>query len=256
MPGQVPMTPMPASDLLPYIFTNTRLPLAVQFAHWVQASPRFRAFAETYRDKIRKKVRAITEAEGYRDLQAELATAYFLVLERRFVVEYEKYGLGKQRGPDFSITYKTHIRFDVEVTRLREVHGAQAREARAVVEPGKLANTLCVKLVQLPPSMINILVLAADDAPYTYSVEDPSTGSGQALASGLRSALTLLQARAERKDDEFFTRRGFLGARDFHRHYSRLSAIRLVTPDAPPVLRLQPQARHPLPPDLATLLRR
>src|SRR5215217_2936543 len=100
------MPPMPASDLLPYIFTNTRLPLALQFAQWVQESPRFRVFAETYRDKIRKKVCGITEADGYRDLQAELATAYFLVQERRFVVEYEKYGMGKQRGPDFSVTYK------------------------------------------------------------------------------------------------------------------------------------------------------
>ncbi|HEX9988039.1 MAG TPA: hypothetical protein VGE45_06110 [Chloroflexia bacterium] len=231
---------MPASDLLPYIFTNTRLPLAVQFAHWVQASPRFRAFAETYRDKIRKKVRGITEAEGYRDLQAELATAYFLVLQRRFLVEYEKYGTGKQRGPDFSITYKTHIRFDVEVTRLR---GSQAGSS---LEVGKLAHAVCAKLVQLPPSMMNILVLTADDAPH----------SGEDLTSRLGSAVTLLQERIERKDDEYFTRRGFLGARDFVRHYSRLSAIRLVTPDAPPVLRLQPQARHPLPPDLANLLRR
>src|SRR5690349_11481832 len=106
-------------DLLPYIFSNTRLPLAAQFAQWVQASPRFRTFAETYRDKIRKKVRGIMEVEGYGDLQAELATAFFLVQERRFMVEYEKYGTGKQRGPDFSVTYKTHIRFDVEVTRLR-----------------------------------------------------------------------------------------------------------------------------------------
>jgi hypothetical protein len=240
---------MPASDLLPYIFTNTRLPLAVQFAHWVEASPRFRVFAETYRDKIRKKVRGITEVEGYRDLQAELAVAYSLVLERRFLVEYEKYGLGKQRGPDFSITYKTHIRFDVEVTRLR---GGQAG---AALEPGKLANTLCAKLEQLPPSMINILVLAADDAP--YSEGDPSSpGSGQALASVLRSAVTLLQERAERKDDEFFTRRSFLGARDFHKHYSRLSAIRLIAPGAPACLWLQPQARHPLPPDIANHLRR
>ncbi len=231
---------MPSSDLLPYIFTNTRLPLAVQFAHWVQASPRFRVFAETYRDKIRKKVRGITEAEGYGDLQAELATAYFLVQERRFLVEYEKYGLGKQRGPDFSVTYKTHIRFDVEVTRLR---GGQAGIAP---EPGKLANALCAKLVQLPPSMINILVLVADDAPYNR--ED--------LESALRSAVILLQERAEHKDDEFFIRRGFLGVRDFHKHYGRLSAIRLTMPGAPPVLRLQPQARHPLPPDLAILLRK
>ncbi|HEX8221930.1 MAG TPA: hypothetical protein VF914_22260 [Chloroflexia bacterium] len=235
---------MPASDVLPYIFPNTRLPLAAQFAHWVRESPRFGVFAETYRDKIRKKVRGITEAEGYRDLQAELATAYFLVLERRFVVEYEKYGVGKQRGPDFSITYKTHTRFDVEVTRLR---GGQGGEAGATPEPGKLANTLCAKLEQLLPSIVNILVLVADDS---------STGPGAALESGLQSAVTLLQARVERKDEEFFTRRGFLGARDFVRHYNRLSAIRLVAPDAPPVLWLQPQARHPLPPELATILRR
>ena len=227
---------MPTSDLLPYIFANIRLPLAVQFSHWVQASPRFRVFAETYRDKIRKKVRGITEAEGYSDLQAELATAFFLVQERRFQVEYEKYGVGKQRGPDFSITYKTHTRFDVEVTRLR---GGQAGVAP---EPGKLANTLCVKLAQLPPGMINVLVLAAEDTLYTEDY----------LVGGLR----LLQERAERKDDDFFTRRGFLGARDFLRHYSRLSAVRLTTPDAPTVLRLQPQARHPLPPDLANILRR
>ncbi|HUP27791.1 MAG TPA: hypothetical protein VM409_05095 [Chloroflexia bacterium] len=241
------LMPIPASDLLHYIFSNTRLPLAVQFSEWLQA-PRFRVFAENNRDKIRKKVRGIAEAEGYRDLQAELATAYFLLLERRFLVEYEKYGVGKQRGPDFSVTYKTHIRFDVEVTRLR---GGQAGVAS---EPGKLANTLCVKLKQLPPSIINILVLAADDS--LHIDNDPSAGSGHDLESGLLRAVTLLQERAERKDDEFFTRRGFLGSRDFLKHYSRLSAIRLVTPDAPPILRLQTQARHPLPPDLATIMRR
>jgi hypothetical protein len=227
---------MPASDLLPYIFTNTRLPLAVQFAHWVDSSPRFRTFVETYRDKIRKKVRGITESEGYSDLQAELAAAYFLVQERRFLVEYEKYGLGKQRGPDFSVTYKTHIRFDVEVARVR---GGQAGTPP---EPRKLAGTLCAKLAQLPPSMMNVLVVSADGAPHG---EDD-----------LAAALRLLHERAERKDDEFFTRRGFLGVRDFHRYYGRLSAIRLVAPGAPPVLRLQPQARHPLPGDLANILRR
>jgi hypothetical protein len=232
---------MPASDLLSYIFSNTRLPLAVQFAHWVASSPRFRAFAETYRDKIRKKVRTITDSEGYSDLQAELATAYFLVQERRFSVEYEKYGVGKQRGPDFSVTYKTHIRFDVEVTRLR------AGQAGTTPELGKLANTLCVKLVQLPASIINILVLVAGPE---LAKETPYRGDE------LAGALRLLQQRAERKDDEFFTRRGFLGARDFLRHCSRLSAIRLVAPDAPPVLWLHPQARHPLPPDLANILRR
>ena len=105
------MPPMPSGDIVPYIFPNTRLPLAMQFAGWVEESPGFRVFAETYRDKIRKKVRIITGAEGYRDLQAELATANFLVLERRFLVEYEKYGVGKQRGPDFSARRPFLLRF-------------------------------------------------------------------------------------------------------------------------------------------------
>jgi len=230
--------PMPTCDVLPYIFADVRLPLAVQFAQWLQASPRFRSFADTHRDKIRKKVRVVTEAAGYGDLHAELATAYSLVLEPRFLIEYEKYGVGKRRGPDFSVTYKGRIRFDVEVTRLR----GRPAGAGAAPEPGKLANTLCAKLPQFPPGMINLLVLAADDA--LYGQDD--------LARGLRQ----LQERVERQDDAFFTRRGFLGMRDFLKHYHRLSAIRLTTPDAAPVLQLQAQARHPAPPDLAAYLRR
>ena len=227
---------MPADDLLPYIFGNTKLPLAVQFARWLQASPRFRTFATTYRDKLRKKVRGVPDVEGYRDLQAEVATAYFLLLEPRFTVEYEKYGLGKQRGPDFSVTFKTHTLFNVEVTRLR---GAGADDAP---EPHKLVNTLCGKLGQLPPGVSNILVLAAEDTPYT--------------ADDLTGVARLLQDRVEHKDETFFMRRGFLGYRDFLKQYSRLSGIRLLGQDAVPVFWPYPQARHPVSPDLATILRK
>ncbi len=228
---------MPVDDLVPYIFGNARLPLAVAVRRaGSQESPRFRAFAETYRDKIRKKVRGITEAGGYGDLQAELAVAYWLAGERRFAVEYEKYGTGKQRGPDFSITYKTHIRFDVEVTRLRAGTGEGA------APPAKLGNALCAKLLQLPPSLMNVLVLAADEAAYG--------------AADVSAAVDALRERAAQRDDAFFMRRGFAGARDFHKHYGRLSAVRLVGPDAAPVLWRNPQARHPLPPDLTAILGR
>ena len=227
---------MPADDLTPYIFGNTRLPFAVQFARWIEESPRFRLFALTNRDKIRKKVRGVPDAEGYRDLQAELATAYFLLLERRFTVEYEKYGVGKQRGPDFTVAYKTHLLFNVEVARLR---GAPAG---AALEPQKLGYIVCAKLGQLLPGSINILVLDAADTPY----------GGEDLTSALR----LLQDRVEHKDDPFFTRRGFLGYRDFLKQYSRLSGVRLLGPDAAPVFWLYSQARHPVPPDLATILRK
>ena len=65
-----------------------------------------------------------------------------------------------------------------------------------------------------------------------------------------------LQDRVEHKDEDFFIRRSFLGARDFLKQYSRLSAIRLVGPGGAAILWLYPQARHPLPPDLATILRK
>lgn len=227
---------MPSIDLLSYIFTNTRLPLAVQFSQWLQASPRFRLFAETYRDKIRKKVRNITDDAGCGDLGAELSVAYFLSLERRFTLEYEKYGTGKQRGPDFSVTYKTHIPFDVEVTRLRISISKEAPE------PGKLINTICSKLEQLPPSIMNILALITDEGEYA--------------SDDLVAALRLLQEHADGKDDDYFVRRGFQGVRDFRRYYGRLSAIRMATRDTSLVLWLNPQAKHPLPSDLANILRR
>ena len=227
---------MPADDLLPYIFTNTRLPLAVQFDRWLQASPRFRAFATTYRDKIRKKARLISDAGGYLDLQAELATAYYLLQERRFTVEYERYTAGKQRGPDFTVTYKTHTLFNVEVARLRVPY------AGAAPEPGKLVNVLCAKLGQLPPGIINILALSGEDTRYT----------GDDLVGVAR----LLQDRYERKDDDFFVRHGFLGSRDFLKQYIRLSGVRLLGAGGTPTLWLYSQARHPLPPDLASVLRK
>jgi hypothetical protein len=111
-----------------------------------------------------------------------------------------------------------------------------------VPEAIKLVNTLCAKLPQLPPSVINVLMLTADEAPYTLD--------------DLAGAVRLLRERTEHKDDEFFSRRGFLSARDFLKNYLRLSAIRLTTPAAEPALWLQPQARHPLPQDLANILRR
>jgi hypothetical protein len=227
---------MPADDLLPYIFGNTRLPLAVQFAQWLRASPRFYTFAETYRDKIRKKVRGAADAEGYRDLEAELATAVFLVEERRFVVEYEKHGVGKQREPDFSVTFRTHVLFNVEVTRLRVAPTGTAPEL------SKLTNTLCAKLGQLPPSVINVLALVTD-AP-VYSADD------------LAGVLGLLHTRATQTDDDFFLRRGLAGARDFLKLSSRLSAIRLSATGAAPILWLPSTPRHPLPPDLTTILRK
>jgi hypothetical protein len=235
---------MKVNELVSYVFSGSAYSFAGPFARWLEASPPFRAFAETHRDKIRKKVRNIRDEDTQRDLVAELAVARWLAGERRFAVAYEVYIAGKQRGPDFSVTFRTRIPFNIEVTRLRT--GSSGRAGEEAVPRTKIANTICAKLVQLPPSVINVLVLVADG---------PVFG-----ADDLAGAPGVLAERALRKDDAFFQRRGLLGTRDFHHHYQRLSAVllrRLTETGAlePVALWVNPQARHPLPADLATILR-
>ena len=54
---------------------------------------------------------------GLKDLRAELETAVLLLRDERFTLEYEKYVATKQRGQDFTVTFKTHTPFNVEVRR-------------------------------------------------------------------------------------------------------------------------------------------
>src|SRR5436853_4649654 len=110
---------MTIDELHTYIFDGRPNALADQFAGWLTTSARFRAFVTVYRDKIRKKIRGARDAEGRRDLQIEFATAYLLLQERYFSVEYEKYGTGKARGPDFTVTFRSRTIFNLEVTRMR-----------------------------------------------------------------------------------------------------------------------------------------
>src|SRR5262249_16243288 len=148
---------MRADELLDYLVEDRSSVFATQCDEWMDASPRFAAFVERCRDKIRKKVRALRDDEGQRDLLAELAVAYRLLLERQFTVEYETYAAGKVRGPDFTVTYKTHTPFNVEVKRLRTSSSrAKGREIR-------LLDATCDKLRQMPPSRANLLVLATDE---------------------------------------------------------------------------------------------
>ena len=228
---------IPIGELTAYLFGPSDSSLAAEIGPWLVASPRFRAFAEIYRDKIRKKARGVRDDEGRRDLAFELAIASRLLAERRFGVEYESYGVG-QRAPDFRVTFRTNLRFNVEVRRLHW----SAPTPGAPMDPARLVRAVSDKLGQLPPAMINVLFLGVDG---------PSPAA-DALAPAMRS----LQERAAAKDEMFFERRGFTGARDFQRHYQRLSGAVWLAVDtgAPPSLWRNPQARHPLPADLARAL--
>jgi hypothetical protein len=231
-------------DLLTHIFEAQTHALAAQFAVWLASSARFRAFAEQYRDKIRKKVRGTRDLEGLNDLTFELEIAYLLLSERRFIVEYEKGGVGKQRRPDFCVTFRAHILFNVEVKRFRSLAAAQPDEPP---EYSRIASTVCQKIGQLPAGMINILALGSDGERYH--------------TSHVAAAMTGLRTRAERKDDQFFTRRGFLSALDFLKQYQRVSAVLFRTQpitehQQASQLWLNTIARQRLPNDLRNTLQR
>src|SRR6266478_7546172 len=136
---------IPVGELTAYLFGPSDSSLAAEIGPWLVASPRFRAFAEIYRDKIRKKARGPRDDEGRRDLAFELAIAVRLLEERRFALEYESYGVG-QRAPDFRVTFRSFVRFNVEVRRLRP----QAPMPDASADAARLVRAVCDKLGQLP----------------------------------------------------------------------------------------------------------
>ncbi|MGH2356949.1 MAG: hypothetical protein ACRDGJ_02920 [Candidatus Limnocylindria bacterium] len=162
------------------------------------SSRRFRGFVETYHDKIRKKLRGAADGEARRDVRAELQVAHLLLADRRIELAFEAYGSGKG-GPDFSVTLGQQ-RFNLEVTRLR---GAPS--------PAAFGGTLLPKLLQLPPSVPNVVVV--------------TIAAAKADARDVDSAVRSLRAQADRKDEAFFTARGFLGTRGFYDRFLRLGAV-------------------------------
>src|SRR5690606_31533679 len=124
-----------------------------EFDGGVRGSRRYKAFATTYRGKIGSKLKNVRDDAGMKDLRAELETAAILLREERFALEYERYAALKQRGPDFTVTFKTHTPFNVEVRRIRNV---ELEDADPEAHIGKLMAVLCDKVGQMPPGIVNI----------------------------------------------------------------------------------------------------
>ncbi len=224
-------------ELLNAIFDGSNTDFFPEFEGWVRDSRRFRAFATSYRGKIRAKLRNVRDESGLKDVRAELETAALLLREERFTLEYEKYASLKQRGPDFTVTFKTHTPFNVEVRRIRAVElDDENTEARLV----KLMAVLCDKVNQMPPSIRNLLWLVAER---------------ELSEADLTQSTLMLRQKAERKDEEFFTRRGFENASDFLRQYRQLSGIVLYQTRGNTVW-LNSLARHKVPPEIVNAIQR
>jgi hypothetical protein len=224
-------------ELLHEIFEGKKPTLYREFEGWAKDSRRFKAFAISYSTKIRSKLRLVRDEHGMKDVRAELETAALLLREDRFTLEYERYAALKQRGPDFTVTFKTHTPFNVEVRRIRGVElDAEDTDARLT----KLMAVLCDKVKQMPPGIVNLLWLTAER---------------EITEADLTRAVVTLRQLAERKAEDFFTRRGFENATDFLKQYQKLSGIVLHQSDKN-ILWLNPLARHKTPPDIVNALQR
>jgi hypothetical protein len=224
-------------DLLNYIFDNKQPPLYAEFATWVKESRRFKAFAIYYRAKIRTKLKSVRDEEGMKELRLELEVAMLLLREERFTLEYEKYAASRQRGPDFTVTFKTHTPFNVEVRRIRST---ELDDGDNEAHIGKLMTVLCDKVGQTQPSIVNLLWLITER---------------EISEADLTRAVTTLRQLADSKTEDFFTRRGFKNAADFLKQYRQLSGIVLRQADGN-VLWLNALARHKAPPEIMTAIQR
>ena len=209
------------ADLLAYVFDAQPHLLSPDLLSWMDSSPRFTLFVETYRDKIRKKLRGLRDDESALDLRRELETAFRLLADRRLGVAYEPYAsstpiktsgyLRKRRGPDFAVTYRAHTVFNVEVARIRSgIEPAHAGE--------RILRILLDKLEQMQPAMPNLLV-----------IHTPAEAAG---AIDLDRWMQELKIKVEGKDPAFYAFSRYAGPPAFYRDFLRLSGILLWAPES------------------------
>lgn len=222
--------------LLVEVFGDLDPLLRAGCAAWLEDAPRFAEFIERHRDKIRKKLRVTRDADGQRDVLAELHVARRLLADRRCELAYEPLLAAGGRGPDFLVAFRVNTRFAVEVAHLR-LGGADTLASRMV-------GVTSAKLLQCQPAMANVVALVADSVP---------------AESAIAEAGHRLLALAGGAEPEFLARRGFRDGGTFRRQFRRLSAIWLIgglCPDAGEAPRVWSNARasHPLTGSITSVL--
>jgi hypothetical protein len=200
------------ADLIAFVFAGQPHLLSGELLGWMETSSRFTAFVETYRDKIRKKLRVTREAESALDVRGELEVAYRLLNDRRLALVYEPYASAKRRGPDFAVTYRTNLVFNIEVARMRaEEDGLDGNDLPRKEE--RITRILLYKLGQMQPGMANLLVIHTR-AELAHSID-------------LARLMQEVKTRVEGKDPSFYTVSRYSSPADFYKDFLHLSGILL-----------------------------
>jgi hypothetical protein len=198
------------TDLINYLFDNSSNFLAKELLEWIEGSPRFAAFAETYRDKIRKKIRVAKDSEGLLDLRGELEVAYRLLGDKRLEVEYEPYASGKGRGADFAVNYRTNLKFNVEIARM---HANELEFADTRRNEERVLRIVLEKLGQMQTNIPNLLMIHVHEK----VAKEIELGK---LMQGIKN-------KADRGGESFYAHSRYSKAAEFYKDFLRLSAILL-----------------------------
>ena len=217
------------ADLIAYVFEGQPKLLSGELSQWMEDSPRFTAFVETYRDKIRKKIRLAREPETALDLRGELEVPYRLLSDRRLAVAYEPYVRTQGRGPDFAVTYRANLVFNVEVARMRAEENKEHDLAR---KEERFLRILLYKLGQMQPGMPNLLAI--------------HTRNELAHSLDLGRLMQEIKTRVEGKDPSFYEVSRYASPAAFYKDFLHLSGILLWAASRSTQLWVNKQARPPL----------
>jgi hypothetical protein len=205
------------ADLNAYLFDGQPRLLYDDLLHWMEAS-RFTAFVDAYRDKIRKKIRLAHDPESALDLRSELQVASRLLADRRLEVAYEPYASAKKRSPDFAVTYRANLVFNLEVARIRgEASGVGAAAVNTAFDLPRMQERflyiLLDKLGQMQPGMPNLVLIHAP----------------QELAPSfdLDRLMQEIKSRVEGREPAFYALSGYAGPAAFYKDFLHLSGILL-----------------------------
>lgn len=217
------------ADLVAYVLDRAppfASSLKGELLGWMEASTRFTGFVETYRDKIRKKIRVTRDAETVLDLRGELEVARDLLSDRRFNAAYEPYASAKQRGPDFSVTYRANTLFNIEVARIR-AEPNEVDEAHLARKEERVVRILLDKLGQMQPGMANLMAI--------------HTRPELARAIDLPGLMQSVKAAVESKAPAFYAQTRYASPATFYKDFLLLSGLLFWTPGGP--LWINKQAR-------------
>jgi hypothetical protein len=228
---------MNARELLAFLCEDPTNESAATITPWILESRRFHAFVDDNRAKIRKKLRTATTREGLRSVLIELEVARHFVADRRCLVEYERYGQGQVRSPDLTVTFRTRTALNLEVTQVQDPCGETPDWE------GKLIGLVGHKLGQMMPESLNVLVVV--------------TERGSLTLEDVTRTMKRLKERAEQREGNLLSRFGFADPSGFFKQFQWLSGIvvwKSQEPEAGKSLWINPQARRPLPAEIASLL--